>query len=230
MSLLSEKRSAVRPAALASLGARPLSARPAALIGGVVLVALGTWGLGQSVYIHAKAVLAQVLIKAAWVRAQEGAVDPRPWPWADTHPVARLRVPALDIDLAVLANASGRTMAFGPTHMDRTPLPGEQGVSVLVGHRDTHFNFLKNMARGDTFDIETKQGRVRHFRLVDSRIMHKDELRTPAVKGLPYVMLVTCYPFDAVIPGGPLRYVVLAVETATPRPKPGGITAASLSP
>lgn len=231
MSLLSERRSAVRPAALAPfMGTRPLSARPVALIGGVVLVVLGAWGLGQSAYIHAKAILAQVLIKAAWDRAQEGAIAPRPWPWADTHPVARLMVPSLNIDLAVLSNASGRTMAFGPTHMDRTPLPGEPGVSVLVGHRDTHFTFLRDMARGDTFDIETKQGSIRHFRLVDSRIMHKDQLRTPAVKDLPYVMLVTCYPFDAIVPGGPLRYVVLAVETATPRPKPKAITAASLSP
>jgi len=228
MSLPMERGSAVRSASLT----RSTSVLPVTLIGGVVLVALGAWGLGQSAYIHAKAVLAQVLIKSAWVRAQEGAVAPRPWPWADTHPVARLMVPALNIDLAVLANASGRTMAFGPTHMDRTPLPGERGVSVLVGHRDTHFTFLKDMARGDTFDIETKQGDIRHFRIVDSRITHKDELRTPAVKDLPYVMLITCYPFDAIVPGGPLRYVVLAVETATPRPKPGSrpSTPASLSP
>lgn len=216
MSLPMERGSAVRPATLARSLVRPVT-----LIGGMALVALGAWGLGQSAYIHAKAVLAQVLIKNAWVRAQEGAIAPRPWPWADTHPVARLMVPALDIDLAVLANASGRTMAFGPTHMDRTPLPGERGVSVLVGHRDTHFTFLKDMNRGDTFDIETKQGDIRHFRIVDSRITHKDALRTPAVKDLPYVMLITCYPFDAIVPGGPLRYVVLAVETAPPRPKSG---------
>lgn len=194
--------------------------RPLALIGGIVLVALGAWGLGQSAYIHAKAVLAQVLIKAAWHRAQEGVDAPRPWPWADTHPVARMIVPSRDIDLAILANASGRTMAFGPTHMDRTPLPGERGVSVLVGHRDTHFNFLKDMNRGDIFEIESKNGNRRRFRIIDSRIMHKDDLRTPAVKDLSYVLLITCYPFDAIIPGGPMRYVVLAVEMARPRPKP----------
>jgi sortase A len=35
-------------------------------------------------------------------------------------------------------------------------------------------------------------------------------LRLPRTTIVPTLTLVTCYPFDAVIPGGPLRFVVVA--------------------
>lgn len=47
--------------------------------------------------------------------------------------------------------------------------------------------------------------RVREMTVVDSRtavIRSRD--------GAPYLVLLTCYPFDALRPGGPLRYVVTA--------------------
>jgi sortase A len=35
-------------------------------------------------------------------------------------------------------------------------------------------------------------------------------LRLPRNTAVPTLTLVTCYPFDAVVPGGPLRLVVIA--------------------
>jgi hypothetical protein len=40
--------------------------------------------------------------------------------------------------------------------------------------------------------------------------------RLPLVgNGLPQLALTTCYPFDAVMPGGPLRLVALAEAVTT---------------
>ncbi|HEY4210143.1 MAG TPA: hypothetical protein VGM84_01570 [Steroidobacteraceae bacterium] len=41
--------------------------------------------------------------------------------------------------------------------------------------------------------------------VVDSR-----QTRLQLGSNTPRLMLVTCYPFDAVVPGGPLRYVIVA--------------------
>src|SRR5688500_11563212 len=58
----------------------------------VALAAIGVWQLANGAYIHAKAWLAQRLIASAWARTLEGEREVKPWPWADTWPVARLKV------------------------------------------------------------------------------------------------------------------------------------------
>src|SRR5256885_5874975 len=100
-----------------------------------LLVALGAWQLGRGAWIQAKAWLAQSLIAHAWARTLSGERQAKPWPWADTWPVARLTVPRLGIERYVLAGADGAAMAFGPGHVSGTPLPGEAGNSVIAGPR-----------------------------------------------------------------------------------------------
>lgn len=173
------------------------------------LLATGLWQTGEGLWIHAKAGLAQFLLERAWTRAVAGEPAPKPWPWADTRPVARLRVVRYDIDLIVLANASGRTLAFGPAYLSSSTQPGGQGTTILTGHRDTHFAFLRKLQPVDEILMETTDRRqfryaVREVSILDSRTA------SIASDGMPRLALVTCYPFDAVMPGGPLRFVVIA--------------------
>ena len=58
-----------------------------------LLAAAGTMSVGHGAYMYAKAQLAQVLLQSAWDQTRAGGVPVRPWPWADTHPVARIIVP-----------------------------------------------------------------------------------------------------------------------------------------
>ena len=165
---------------------------------------------GQGVYIHAKAVFAQVLLERAWQRERVTGKAVKPWPWADTHAVARLRAPSQDADVLVLAGASGRTLAFGPGHLDGSALPGDAGNAVITAHRDTHFRFLRAVAAGDEIVVERATGALRRFRVRDAYVADQRALRIPRDTGTPTLTLVTCYPFDAIAPGGPLRYVVVA--------------------
>lgn len=181
---------------------------------GAVLVSavlcLGFWQLGQGMYIPAKAWLAQELMQRAWQRAQAGASEPAPWPWADTWPVARLQAHGGEVDLIVLAGGSGRTLAFGPGHLSASALPGDAGNSVIAGHRDTHFSFLKHLRYGDSIRIERSDGRGHLFIVTGVDVV--DSRRGSIVLDSESAMLtlVTCYPFDAPTPGGPMRYVVTA--------------------
>ena len=189
------------------------------------LVALGVWQLGQGVWIYAKALLAQHLLQRAWVRTLAGEAEVTPWPWADTWPVARLRVPAHDADLIVLDGVSGRTLAFAPGLASGGARPGALGTAIVSGHRDTHFRFLQRVRAGDEIVVETPgqppaRFVVRATAVVDGRtaLIRRDT-------DVAALALVTCYPFDAVQPGGPLRYVVVAEQSdgSAARPTPGRI-------
>ena len=115
-----------------------------------------------------------------------------------------------DVDLIVLAGGSGRTLAFGPGHLSASSLPGQRGNSVIAGHRDTHFSFLQYLAVGESLRIETSDGRELSYTVVDLDVV--DSRRGSLVLDTDESMLslVTCYPFNAIEAGGPMRYVVTA--------------------
>ena len=184
--------------------------RGVATVLAAALLAAGLWQFGQGVYIHAKAGLAQALMGRAWARTLAGERAVKPWSWADTWPVARLLVPALEMDLFVLAGANGRAIAFGPGHAFGTPLPGEAGNSVIGGHRDTHLAFLRDLAPGVEIIVERADGARRRYRVESMRVLDKRALWVLESEGPTRLTLITCYPFDALRAGGPLRYVVTA--------------------
>ena len=140
------------------------------------LLGLGFWQLGHGAYIPAKAWVAQELMLRAWSRAADGQVDPAPWPWADTWPVARMLAKGGDIDLIILAGGSGRTLAFGPGHLSASSLPGQRGNSVIAGHRDTHFSFLQDMAIGESVQVETSDGLAHEYMVVDLEVVDSRQL------------------------------------------------------
>jgi sortase A len=174
------------------------------------LLALGFWQLGQGAYIPAKAWLAQELMQRAWLRINAGEDRAAPWPWADTWPVARLTAESRDIELIVLAGGSGRVLAFGPGHLGASVMPGQVGNSVIAGHRDTHFAFLRDVERGERLGIETMGGGRHAYEVIDLQIVDSRKGSLVLDTDLSMLTLVTCYPFDALEPGGPLRYVVTA--------------------
>lgn len=181
---------------------------------GLALLVLGLAAWGQGLWIPVKAEVAQVLLEEAWDRTRQGAGATKPWPWADTWPVARLRAPGSGEDLIVLAGATGSTLAFGPGHLTGSATPGDTGHVVIAGHRDTHFAFLRHLAAGDELRLEAPDGGERRYRVQSLAVVdHRDTTALDAgAEGV--LTLVTCYPFDAVVPGGPLRYVVRALVVA----------------
>ena len=186
-----------------------------------ILVCAGGIALGNGAYLYAKAEVGQWLMHRAWVRTQGSGKAVRPWPWADTEPLARLIVPAQHVDLLVLSGASGRTLAWGPAHLDHSAALGSPGNAVISAHRDTHFRFLAHVARGDALIVERADGGRIVYRVTSMRIMDARTMTLPRDAERPTLTLITCYPFDALVPGGPLRYVV----TAEAEPAPAALQA-----
>ncbi|MDU0353701.1 class GN sortase [Paraglaciecola aquimarina] len=182
---------------------------------GTLILALGIYMFSNGIYIFAKAEFAQYLIANAWNKTLTSNQQQPPWPWADTYPVAELQIN--DDKWFVLAGASGRNLAFAPTHVSSTPLPGQVGNSVIVGHRDTQFNQLKNVQLGDTIEVKTTTGR-QQFTVKSLRIAEQSQVEfMHSANGLdnytidhPQLTLITCYPFDSVLPNPTHRYIVRA--------------------
>jgi len=164
----------------------------------------------KATYIHAKAGLAGYLLRSSWQEALEKGDTVRPWPWADTWPVARLIIPEHKIDLVVLEGDSGNVLAFGPGHMMLSSLPGQPGNAIISGHRDTSFRFLEWVRVGDRITLQTREGSMVFFRVVATQVIDAAVLDMNVEADIPLLTLVTCYPFDAVVPGGPQRYLVFA--------------------
>ena len=174
------------------------------------LLVLGFWQFGHGAYIPAKAWLAQELMQRAWVRTGAGEERATPWPWADTWPVARLTARSQGTDLIVLAGGSGRSLAFGPGHLSASATPGETGNAIIGGHRDTHFQFLKDVEVGELLGMETARGQRHLYEVIGVDIVDSRKGALVLDTDAAMLTLVTCYPFDALEAGGPLRYVVTA--------------------
>jgi sortase A len=173
----------------------------------IILAAASLWQLGIAGWIHAKAIAAQVLLDRAWYQTLNNHQQNRPWPWADTWPVAELIIPRLDIEQIVLAGDSGATLAFGPGHSFASAMPDEHGTVMISGHRDTHFHFLQHLDIGERLILKTRTGihyyTVSNTRVVDSQNFSLDGSRDE-------LLLVTCYPFNSAVTGGAERYLVHA--------------------
>jgi sortase A len=79
---------------------------------------------------------------------------------------------------------------------------------VISSYRGIHFKMLKDTKVGDSISVVTTQGetvsyQVKTMEVVDSSVASIKTEQSGQV-------LVTCYPFDVVIAGGPLRYVLTA--------------------
>jgi len=162
----------------------------------------------HAAWIPLKAQLAQVLLEIAWSETAATGVASKPWPWADHKAVAKLYVPSQQIEQVVLGGDSGAVLAFAPgSNLQAANI--KNSARVISGHRDTHFRFLQYLQTGDELELETSEGFAR-YRMIASQVVNSEtsSLNPEAFqKGL---ILVTCYPFDAVTAGGPERYVVFA--------------------
>ncbi len=190
---------------------------PASLsaLAAVAALAFAAWHWGQAATVHAKAWLAPILIERAWRERRARRVEVRPWPWADTWPVARMTVPERSIERYVLAGANGASLPFGPGHLSGSALPGQRGTIVIAGHRDTHFRFAGDLSIGTLIVLEGIDGVERSYAVVDRSIVDARLERLHVDRELDLLLLVTCEPTAAFTSRGPYRLVISALPVVS---------------
>ncbi len=76
-------------------------------------------------------------------------------------PVAQINIPAIGVDEVVVEGTTSNALTVGPGHRRDTPLPGQVGVSVLLGRRGTYgapFADISKLQPGDLIRVTTGQG------------------------------------------------------------------------
>ncbi len=160
-------------------------------------------------YIETKAVVAQKLLAYSWQESKRSKKPVKPWKWADINPVGSLRVPRLGIHQIILNGHNGEALAFGPGQIKTG------GSIALAGHRDSHFEFLKDLKNGDRVFLENVNGKETPYTIEKLYIQDLREVSDLTLKE-NILTLVTCYPFDKPTAGGPLRYIVEARPLGQP--------------
>lgn len=176
----------------------------------LLLFLAGLAQVARGLAVPLKAAVAQALLERAFERGLAAHRPEKPWGWADMAPAARLRVPRLGVERIVLGSGSGQAMAFGPALLPGAAGLDEPGAVVIAAHRDTHFRFLQDLRAGDLIELRTIGGALRRYRVAGAEVVRWDRFVLPVPTSDRSLVLVTCFPFDA-LGHGPLRYVVHAV-------------------
>jgi len=172
------------------------------------LLGMATFAYGA--YIPIKAELAQLLIHRAWSQSIETGQSIKPWSWADMHPVLRLEFKAHNQDLIVLSGDTGNVLAFGPGLSSETPFISNESTLLISAHRDTHFTFLQDVALGDEILLTNANNTQHLYKITNIEIIDTEKQDILLDDSQSIIKLVTCYPFDALVASGSLRYVVNA--------------------
>jgi len=125
-------------------------------------------------------------------------------------PLAVMRVPKIGLEVAVLDGTDDVTLNRAVGHIEDTARPGEPGNVGIAGHRDGFFRGLKDIARGDSIELETAASTAIYL-VQDIRIVRPEDVDVLDPTSEPTLTLVTCYPFYFV-GSAPQRYIVRAVR------------------
>jgi len=183
----------------------------------VILFSTSLWQLAAASWIQGKAIIAQQLLNHSWNQTLDDlsndkkAKSHKPWPWADTWPVAKLIVPQHHIEQIILAGDSGSSLAFGPGHSFASATPNSAGTTVISAHRDTHFRFLRELKLNEMIFIQTTDKTI-SYQVYEIKIVDSKTFKLQPVRDRQTLVLVTCYPFDSFDNGGSLRYLVYATR------------------
>ena len=195
---------------------------------GLVLVAVGAFGLCAAGANYGQAHLARSRARAAWevieartavsaVHASLDAGASSAGPLAPGAPVARLTIPRIGLDEIVVEGVGNRELNAGPGHLPGSAMPGAAGNAVLSAHRDRHFRDLGDLAVGDTITTTTQHTSTTWV-VTGRKVVGK---RAPVLRSTPdaTLTLTTCWP---------LRYFGTAPDRLilTAKPVGGAVVAA----
>jgi sortase A len=139
-------------------------------------------------------------------------------PLPSGSPFARLKIPKIGLDVAVIEGTRSRDLLKAPGHMTGSGLPGQRENCIIAGHRDLHFRRLGELRVGNTIQL-ARAGLLATYRVEAIRVIKPSETSILDKGREPILTLVTCYPFRYV-GSAPRRYAVIARLAGISNPPP----------
>lgn len=139
--------------------------------------------------------------------------SPEPAPVAARPTLMRLGVARLGISQIVRSGeASDDALARGPMMIKRGDADSQ--VTVVSAHRDTHFEFIRDLHVDDVVTVQSDAGQTERYRVIHFETVRWDRFGYPLDPARPLLALATCYPFGGTEYGGPWRRVAWAEKMA----------------
>ena len=118
------------------------------------------------------------------------------------QPLGRIEITRIGLDVAFGEGVYAKALERGPGHWPGTPMPGQDGNSVLSGHRNTHtapFKLLNLLRPGDKIEVTVKGEKATTFRVEDTTIVKEAKfknfvLRQPKDPHARSITLFACHP------------------------------------
>ncbi len=178
---------------------------------GTMLI-IGIWLFSQSPSMAGiRSWISKGLLYTAWVRTQSSGDQIKPWPWAETWPLARLSIPDMGIEHIIVAHASEKNVAFTLGHLESSVPPGEMGNSGLLVRREGYYEFLKILKPDDLLVLESLHSGKWHYRVSAIYVVPKTNTQILASSANRRLTLISCYPCTSERKSY-FRYVIVADE------------------
>ncbi len=173
-------------------------------------------------WLPTKAWLSQQLISYSWQEAMiqqsllaqnqltNTNVTIKPWPWADTFPIAELSFKRLNEDIVVLNGGDPTTLAFSAGAIAPFNQTNSAKPFVVAGHRDSHFAFLEDILMKDVISMTDQHGQSQLYQVEAIDIVDASSGQLPVLANDSSLILITCYPFNAIGNDANERYVITA--------------------
>lgn len=129
--------------------------------------------------------------------------------------LGRVAIPRIGLDVTFGEGVYAKALEKGPGHWPGTVLPGQEGNSVLSGHRNTHtapFKYLNLLRHGDKVVVTVKGRKAVTFRVMATTIVREAKfkdfvLQQPSNPDTRAVTLFACHP-----EGNPVFRIVVRAE------------------
>ena len=183
--------------------ARQSAARPAGLLGPALIV-IGVALLAFVGAQYGKMFTEQHRLAHEWQRQNQPGATRK----VVDDGLIKLLIPKISLDAMVVEGTTRRKLLLGPGHMQHTPLPGEEGNSVITAHRDTFFRHIYELNKGDVVEVR-RGGRTYSYEVTGKKIVDPEDLSVLQQSKDKRLTLITCYPTYYIGPA-PDRLVVFA--------------------
>ena len=176
----------------------------------VLLLTGGGYYTYLGLQIEIKAKFAQILLQHSWHQTIKTGKNYQPWGSFDSVPIMRLSIPQHNINQIVLKGTSGQALAFGPSFHEESFLPQEKKFTIISSHQDSHGIFIKKLRLGEKIKIQDADNQWYTYIIDDFLIINVQKEKITMDRNEDRLFLITCYPFNIINFGTPMRYIVSA--------------------
>jgi len=130
-----------------------------------------------------------------------------------SSPMAILRITRLGLQAPVVQGTDELALNRGVGHIAGTAAPGQFGNIGIAGHRDGFFRVLKDVAVGDTIEVDLHD-QIDFYRVSKMFVVDPRDVSVLRSHSIPSLTLVTCYPFFF-LGSAPKRFIVQATRVGS---------------